>query len=76
MKEVEWSEIYGEGEIVCYCDNDSCNEEERVDFEDGPDFKEAQDIIEEIGWVSSKINGEWKDFCSQTCRRKYLEKNL
>ncbi len=76
MKEVEWGEFYGEGEIVCTCDNEGCCEEERIEFDENfPDYQMAQKEIEELGWVSSNINGKQKDFCSEACRRKYLEKN-
>lgn len=73
-KEVEWGVIHGEGEIVCTCDH--CGYEERLEFEDGPDFREAQDELREMGWSSSKINGEWFDFCSMDCRNAYIKENL
>lgn len=73
-KEVEWSHIHGEGEIVCSCDH--CGEEERIEFFERPDYREAQSEIEQLGWTSSRINGEWHDFCSMKCRNDYIRKNL
>lgn len=47
-KEIEWSEYYGVGEIVCYCDN--CSEYERFEFDDNnPDFREAQQRLRKLG---------------------------
>ena len=74
MKEVEWSVIHDEGEIICECDQ--CGEQEAIDFYKRPDFREAQDEIEKMGWVSCRINGEWKDFCTMTCRNTYVKENL
>ncbi len=73
-KDVEWGFIHGEGEIVCTCDH--CGEEERAEFLEGPDFREAQEELKEMGWVSSRINGDWYDFCSMECRNAYIKKNL
>jgi len=73
-KEVEWSRIHGEGEIVCTCDQ--CYDEERIEFEDGhPDFKAAQAELKGIGWVSRKIDNEWYDFCSEQCYYDYIKEN-
>ena len=74
-KEVEWSEYHGCGDIICTCDE--CGESYLFEFCDGyPDFREAQREIEQIGWQSARINGEWEDFCCSTCRNKYIRENL
>ena len=74
-KYVEWGVIHGEGDIVCECDH--CGEEERIEFFDSVvDFRVAQKEIEEIGWLSSKVNGEWKDFCGLDCKNAFVRKNL
>ena len=72
-KEIEWGIIHGEGEIVCECDN--CGEQELFPFEDGLfDFKEVQEELRDsYGWISRKINGEWKDFCSKNCFKEYIK---
>lgn len=71
-KYTDWGVIHGEGEIVCDCDN--CDYEERIEFEGYPDYKEAQQELRSIGWVSKKIDGEWKDFCCQECADEYYQK--
>lgn len=74
MKEVSWSEIYGEGTIVSNCDQ--CSSCEEYEFEDGyPDYKSAQAELRDIGWTSTKVNGEWCDFCSEECRNQYIKDN-
>lgn len=73
-KEVEWGVIHGEGDIVCTCDH--CEGEERIEFIEGPDFRSAQAELKEMGWMSSKINGEWYDFCSMECRNAFVKENL
>ena len=74
-KEVEWGIIHGEGDIVCSCDN--CEDEERIEFCDGhPDYREAQREIEIAGWMSSRINNEWYDFCCSSCRNEFVKRNI
>lgn len=74
MKEIEWSELYGVGEIVCTCD--TCSSEERFDFDNNyPDFRKVQDELKEIGWMPCKVNGKWHDFCCEKCRNAYIKEN-
>ena len=71
-KEVEWGLAYGEGQVVCSCDN--CHSDERFDFEDNnPDYPECQRKLLFRGWVSTKFHGVWKDFCCETCRNEYIK---
>lgn len=73
-KEVEWGVIHGEGEIICTCD--ACGDEYAFPFEDGQvDYREAQRAIEEEGWTSCQVNGEWHDFCCEKCRNDYIKKH-
>lgn len=73
-KEIEWSKIYGEGTIVCTCDND-CGTAETFDFTDNfPNYKGAQEELKNKGWLSCKINGHWYDFCCEKCRNGYFKK--
>lgn len=73
-KEVEWGVIHGEGEIVCTCD--ACGDEYVLPFEYGQiDYREAQRAIEEEGWTSCQVNGEWHDFCCEKCRNDYIKKH-
>lgn len=76
MKEVNWGETHGEGDIYCYCDCGGCHSWEDYPIEDGiPDFRSAQIHIRELGWTSLKIGGFWRDFCSETCRNTFIREN-
>lgn len=57
------------GNVICKCDN--CNQEKRVEFNTYPNYKEVQQELRSMGWVSKKIDGEWKDFCCQECADEY-----
>jgi len=73
-KQVEWSAFYGEGDIVCECEQ--CSVEERFHFDDNhPDYKGAQEKLNKMGWVSVKIKGKWHDFCGEDCRNTYIKNN-
>lgn len=72
-KEIDWGLVHGEGTINCICDN--CGVVEDIDFDDGPDFREAQDTIQDKGWVSTKIKGQWFDFCCEDCRNQYIREH-
>lgn len=69
-KEVDWGLIHGEGDIRCECDQ--CGKEHDYPFEDGDvDFRDCQEELKMMGWISRKINGEWRDFCCQKCLDKF-----
>lgn len=73
-KEVEWGQIFGEGDVVCACDN--CGHTLRFPFEDStPDFRGVQTRLFEMGWTAIKVSGVWQDFCSEYCRNQYIKKN-
>lgn len=75
MKYVDWSPIYGEGDIVCACDQ--CGEEERFGFDDNNvDYAAAQKELHSIGWVSFKSRGKWYDFCCEECRDRFIKEKL
>lgn len=71
-KFTEWGMIHGEGEIVCECEN--CGSEERIEFEGYPDYKEAQQELRAMGWISKKIDGEWGDYCCPECANEAYAK--
>lgn len=73
MKEVEWSEYHGEGDILCTCDQ--CGNEHLVECDGAPDFREAQAEIRSMGWTSTQVNGIWRDFCCERCRNEYIKEN-
>ncbi|MFI3254399.1 MAG: hypothetical protein R3Y63_08720 [Eubacteriales bacterium] len=69
-KEVQWGDNFGEGEIVCTCDQ--CGAVESFEFCDSDiDFKSVQGELKDLGWVSGKFNNEWYDFCSLDCRSDF-----
>lgn len=73
-KEVEWGQIYGEGEVICTCD--TCGHQKRFPFEDSsPDYRGVQGQLFNIGWTSCKVKGSWHDFCCEYCRNKYIKEN-
>lgn len=74
MKNTEWGQEYGCGVISCMCDNCSATEEYEFD-ECNPDYREAQEHIKSLGWLSTQVQGAWKDFCSESCRNGYIRKN-
>lgn len=74
-KDIEWSDTYGVGEIVCTCDG--CHKaEERFQFEDNePNYRAFQKKLYQKGWLACKVNGYWKDFCCDACRDGYIKRN-
>lgn len=75
MKFVDWSEdTYGEGEIVATCDN--CGKEERSDtFTDNEvDYRSFQRELFKKGWISTRVNYRYKDFCCEKCRNDFIKK--
>jgi hypothetical protein len=73
-KEVEWGLIHGEGEIISTCDE--CGKTVSTEFDEGhPDYRQAQADIEANGWRSTKVNGEWRDFCTEECRNGYIKRH-
>ncbi len=72
-KEIEWGEMHGCGDILCTCDG--CGDEEAIPFEDGPDFRSAQNELKAMGWRSTQIQGDWHDFCCEDCRNDYIRNN-
>ena len=74
-KAVDWGLIHGAGEIVCTCDGPGCGIEERVEFENGPDYRQAQYQIESQKWFSKKIGDVWYDVCSRKCYEAFLKRH-
>lgn len=76
MKEIDWSFIHGEGDIVCYCDYDNCGNEHNYPFDDGyPNFKACQEELKDMGWLSKYIDGNWYDFCCEKCYYAWIKKH-
>lgn len=72
-KQIEWGYRHREGEIICECDY--CGEADAIYFNNGPNFKIAQIELNNNGWVSRKIDGEWYDFCQEQCYYDWIKEN-
>ncbi|MBQ4120677.1 MAG: hypothetical protein IJD35_01545 [Clostridia bacterium] len=61
-----------EGDAVYRCDH--CGNEESFEFDsEDIDSKEHRAILRrEKGWITTKVNGQWKDFCCERCRNQYI----
>ena len=67
---------YWEGEAIYYCDNCDSEKRFRFDSEDDCDSKEHRaELRKNHGWITTMVNGQWKDFCSENCRNSYIRKN-
>ena len=38
------------------------------------DFDESRELMQNEGWLSRKINGEWLNFCCEECLKEYRSK--
>lgn len=67
---------YWEGEAVYYCDQCHKREKFRFDGEDDIDSKaHRKDLREKKGWITTKVEGKWHDFCCESCRNRYIRNN-
>ena len=64
---------YWEGEAVYYCDCCGTDERFRFDSEEIDSKAHRAELRQEKGWITTKVNGEWKDFCSERCRNEYIK---
>ena len=67
---------YWEGSARYTCD--CCGEIFRFRFdseEEANDYKGQRDFLKKKGWIFTKVNGNWCDFSSETCRNKYIRNN-
>lgn len=72
-KNHEYGDNFGEGVILCTCDN--CGTDEEYEFFDGLSYKDAHDHVASLGWCCWQVAGEWKDFCCADCRKEYMSNN-
>lgn len=65
---------YWTGDAIYSCDCPGCTAEESYRFETSEvDSKEhRRELRQEKGWLTTKVDGEWKDFCCEACRNKYI----
>ena len=73
MRELEF-DGYWEGEAVYYCDECGKSERFRFDSEEIDSKAHRATLRNEKGWITTKVNGDWKDFCCESCRNKYIRK--
>ena len=67
---------YWEGATPYRCDCCGKVEKFRFDSEDEAfNYKKHRKILREHGWLATTVNGQWKDFCSEGCRNKYIRSN-
>lgn len=75
-KELEF-DGYWEGMAAYSCD--CCGKICRIRFtceEEAKDNKGHKKVLrEKRGWIFTKVNDRWKDFCGETCRNKYIRSN-
>lgn len=63
-----------EGKAIYSCDCCQNSESFRFDSEE-IDSKAHRAELRKRGWVTAKVNGQWKDFCVDRCRDKYIRNN-
>jgi len=56
--------------IIC----DECGHQD--EFSVNHNWDTLMDEMSENGWESRKINDEWYNFCSSTCRKKHEEDEI
>lgn len=61
-----------EGTAVYFCD--CCHKTFRIRFESQDEVNSKSNRVElrKNGWISTKVNDQWKDFCTEQCRNKYI----
>ena len=69
---------YWEGNVCYSCDCRGCGKTVKMRFdseEEAKDYAGQRELLKRQGWLSTKVNGNWHDFCSETCRNKYIRDN-
>ena len=68
---------YWEGDACYSCDN--CQKTVRFRFDCEDQAKDAKAhrraLREKRGWITTKVEGVWADFCGEPCRNKYIRKH-
>lgn len=67
-----------EGDVIYTCDCPGCTSSESFIFNDeeeaySPEYGKI--LRNRKGWIMTKVNGEWKDFCCEECRNKFIRLN-
>lgn len=62
-----------QGDAVYNCDCPGCHDKETYRFDSEEiDSKSHRADMRKKGWITTKVEGEWKDFSSEACRNKYI----
>ena len=73
-RELDFGTGYWEGDVVYSCD--CCKKKVRFEFwteDEANDAKRQRAALQrKRGWIFTKVNGEWRDFCSEKCRNQYI----
>lgn len=68
---------YWEGEVEYTCD--CCHKVVKFRFDDEESAKnnngQRKALQRKRGWIFTKVNGHFVDFCSEDCRNAYIRKN-
>lgn len=69
---------YWEGNVCYTCDCSECRKSVKIRFDSesgAKDFKAERVILKQHGWSATKVNGNFRDFCSESCRNKFIRYN-
>lgn len=65
---------YWEGAAVYDCDQ--CGKKVKFRFDCEEDAKNSKAhraaLRKKRGWITTKVNDQWKDFCCENCRNAYI----
>ena len=37
-------------------------------------YWEGDELREKLGWITTKVDGEWYDFCCERCRNEFIKR--
>ena len=69
---------YWEGAACYTCDCHDCKKAIRIRFdseEEAKNYKTQNDFLRANGWMHTKVNDSWRDFCSEPCRNRFIRQN-
>ena len=65
----------GQAEYSC----DECGKTEYFLFTDEEEAKDSRAhrkaLREDFGWITTKVEGQWRDFCGESCKNKFIREN-
>jgi len=67
---------YWTGDAVYSCDCPVCKNSESFPFDsEEVGSKEHRAKLRKQGWLTTQVEGQWYDFCSESCRNKFIRAN-